>query len=77
MNSNDNSNFWYSLLVGTSAVFGGINLYRLFKRSEITTENLELQKVIKEKDKIIKWLEKKIGQYQKLIDNDTGTKKLD
>lgn len=60
---------WWNILLSIGGVFGLLNLVRAF-RSAPKEAHEEYEEIIIQKDKIIAQLEKKVEQYQRLLEHD-------
>lgn len=69
MQENNGANVFYTVLVTLGGIFGIINIIKAF-RSPVVLSNEQYENIIAEKDKIIETLEKRIVQYQKIIEYD-------
>lgn len=68
MQENNGVNTFWLILITLGGIFGVINFIRAFNKDEPTSAEA-YEKIITDKDEIIKALEKKVEQYKKLIDD--------
>lgn len=71
-NNDDITNWWYALFT-LFGIAGIINVIRLFRKPPVEAHE-EYEKIIDEKDKIIRELETKIEIYQQLLNHDRDSK---
>ncbi|HVW99729.1 MAG TPA: hypothetical protein VHA52_04685 [Candidatus Babeliaceae bacterium] len=76
MQENNDVNIFWLILLTLGGIFGVVNIVKAFSKPQITGAE-EYESIIAEKDKIIEVLEKRITQYQKIIENDNIRRELE
>ena len=74
METNDKVNWMYIAVQTIFGIFGILNIYRYFSKPDDSIIIKEQKRILEEKDKIIGILEKRILQYQQILDNDRKNK---
>ena len=74
MQENNDVNIFWLILLTLGGIFGVVNIVKAFSKPQITGAE-EYENIIAEKDKIIEILEKRITQYQKIIENDNNIRR--